>query len=555
MWLPVAQRELIVASRKSATFWLRLVAPILAIVLFIIAGAANEPPARQGKSIFTSVTIALFLYCALAGLCFTAESITTERREGTLPLLQITGLRELDLVLGKLLGNSLPGIFGFLATTPLLALPLLLGGVTDFQFLRVALILLGTLLLSLSVSTYASGASQTTGQALKHSIQTMLVILGAGVFGYALFKRHRDPIDNDLRTADFALVLILMIVIWSAGFPTGSPAALLLNVFAPLGFFRTLLGVHSFWMEMLLLSAMILYFLLSARPFTFSLFEEMPVEPTHLHRLRTRFRRADPLTDRFRHTPADFMLTLGLGIVAGFLQFVASIPYYTGRGSEMIVLSWLSFGVVVVLYFILGRRAAAFLVESRGNGMIEVLLVTPLSWQELLALHRTAFLRLAWRPVLICMVGEIAGHLLALRFAGFFGRFEFPFLFVFATVLTYVCSVYATLWCAVLRALRSKSATNAAFWSVFVVLILPASVTFFLPPQSGNFIPHVYMLVMLASAVFIAADSIVWIGSRVYLNSLGAAAPAAILGLKDPSGNPQTPRADRISRRGAPREP
>jgi len=166
MWLPVAQRELIVASRKPRTFWLRLVAPAVGLLFFFFASSPNDPPAEQGKTIFASIAISLFLYSALAGLFFTAESITVERRDATLPLLQVTGMRELDLVLGKLLGNSLLGIFGFLAAAPLLALPLLLGGITAFDVFRVFIALLGTLFLSLSIAVAASSGAPSSTQAI-----------------------------------------------------------------------------------------------------------------------------------------------------------------------------------------------------------------------------------------------------------------------------------------------------------------------------------------------------------------------------------------------------
>lgn len=530
MWLPVAQRELLAASRKPVLFWLRAAAPLLGVLFVFLAGSglASEPPAQQGRTIFISIALGLFLYSVCAGLYFTSESITSERRDGTLPLLQVTGMRELDLVLGKLLGHSLPGISGLLAVVPILSLPVVLGGVTALDLLRVALILVGTLCLSLTVAVAASSATHSSTEALKHSIFNTLAILTAGVFAYGYVRRGAKRIAREEHTANAAVLLVMGIFIWGFGLPTGSPAIMLLGVLAP---FERLLGAYSFPIECLLLAAILVYVLRSAKPFSDPEIQPFPAEPPHLHRLRARFRRLDPIGDRLAHTPLDFEFALCFGILAGFLQFILCLRLYSGGNTDFSIVMWLSFAAVVALYFILARRAASFLVESRRNGMLEVLFVTPVSWGEWLRVHRIAFLRLAWRPVGILMAGEVIGHSLALRFAGFPDRFEFGFWFLSLTVAGYVCSVFATLWFAVLRALSSKNATTAAIWTVLVVIVLPGTSLLFLGDMP-NFIPARYFQVVFSTGLFLLVHSIVWFGARVYLNSLSGNSPAAILGME-----------------------
>ncbi len=48
-------------------------------------------------------------------------------------------------VLGKLMSHSLQAFYGLLATAPILALPLLVGGVSGLEFWRVMLIIANTL--------------------------------------------------------------------------------------------------------------------------------------------------------------------------------------------------------------------------------------------------------------------------------------------------------------------------------------------------------------------------------------------------------------------------
>ena len=72
----------------------------------------------------------------------TADCLSVEKREGTLGLLFLTDLRGYDVVLGKLFSTSLRSSYGLVAGFPVLALPLLLGGVTGSAFWRVVLVLL-----------------------------------------------------------------------------------------------------------------------------------------------------------------------------------------------------------------------------------------------------------------------------------------------------------------------------------------------------------------------------------------------------------------------------
>ena len=536
MWLPVAHRELIVASRHAKGFWLRLVPPTLGLLFLFLAGPsfASAPPAGQGRTIFTFVSLALFLYCAFAGLFFTAEAITSERREGTLPLLQITGMRELDLVLGKLLGNSLSGIYGFLAATPLLTLPLLLGGITGFEIFRVTVCLLGALLLSLSISIHVSSSAASGAEALRRSFLIIAVFLGVGVFAFIHYGLRRKVLNREKwtenldQTGERAVLAFIFFVVWGLGLPSGSPMVMLFESLTP---WRRILGEYGFWVESVLLIGMGVYFLLTARPFSLGAVDkapailESPVAPPK--RLPSRLR-PDPIAARFSHSPTDRMLVLGLGIIGGFFQFVGNLPLYAGVDNGTFIFSWLSFGAAVVLYFVIARRAADFLVQSRRSGMLEVLLVAPLPWKEILIRHRSAFFQLAWRAVAIFMVAEIISHLVALKFAQVSNLPRLSLFYVVAAVLTYVCSIYATLWCAIRFALRSRSATHAAVWTVLLVLVIPAALGFLLPFKLANPVAEIFYGTMISSGIFIVANTIVWIICHAQLKRMGGRSPAEI---------------------------
>ena len=155
---PILERELRVWARRRVTYWGRFAVGaggILACAFPLLWSEAFFPPAATGRIPFDGLVGAAFLLCCAACL-LTADSISSERRDGTLGLLLLTRVRHLDLLAGKLASSGLASVFGLLAFMPLLALPLLTGGVTGGEAARKALALLDTLFLALSIGLWAS---------------------------------------------------------------------------------------------------------------------------------------------------------------------------------------------------------------------------------------------------------------------------------------------------------------------------------------------------------------------------------------------------------------
>ncbi len=98
-----------------------------------------------GPETFIALIVAAFLLCCCACLV-TADVVGLERREGTLGLLLLTRVNALDLLCGKLGGSGLTGFCALAAFSPLLAVPLLGGGVTGGEAFRcgVALVNIGS---------------------------------------------------------------------------------------------------------------------------------------------------------------------------------------------------------------------------------------------------------------------------------------------------------------------------------------------------------------------------------------------------------------------------
>ncbi len=158
-FLPVVARELRVAARRPGTHWNRLLAAVFALLIallstyttFIVSGIP-EP----GFFLFLSLAWLEFLFCVLAGPRLTADTISEERREGTLGLLFLTDLKGYDIVLGKLVASSINGVYSLLSVVPILGISLLLGGVSGRQFGLTVLVLLNTLFCSLALGCWVS---------------------------------------------------------------------------------------------------------------------------------------------------------------------------------------------------------------------------------------------------------------------------------------------------------------------------------------------------------------------------------------------------------------
>ncbi len=179
--LSIVARELRVASRKRNTYLGRVVAALVPIAMaaFWVPVFAGQYNVSQGKLLFAGLSVLLFGYCLLAGAHVTADCLSSEKREGTIGLLFLTDLRGYDVILGKLVSRSLSAFYGLLATVPVLALAILLGGVTLGELSRMALLFLNTLFLSLAAGVFVSALSRNERRAMFATVCVMLLALFA----------------------------------------------------------------------------------------------------------------------------------------------------------------------------------------------------------------------------------------------------------------------------------------------------------------------------------------------------------------------------------------
>jgi hypothetical protein len=192
-FLPIVGRELRVAARRGGTFWTRTLVALVAIGIGVFFYLANieAPSSFISHRIFFGLLVLGILFCLFAGRRFTADCLSEEKRGGTLGLLFLTDLKGYDIVLGKLAATSLSGFYSLFAVFPVLAVPILIGGITHSEFWRAVLVLANTFLFSLAVGIFVSSLSWDARRAMGANLLLMLLIIGipgacAGLIAYFL---------------------------------------------------------------------------------------------------------------------------------------------------------------------------------------------------------------------------------------------------------------------------------------------------------------------------------------------------------------------------------
>jgi ABC-type transport system involved in multi-copper enzyme maturation permease subunit len=190
-FLPIVTRELGVAARKRSTFWLRIAAALVAVVIgvgcLMLTKVGLFGTSSLGHVLFGVLTWISVAAALSAGLFFTSDCLSEEKREGTLGFLFLTDLKGYDVAGGKLLATSMRGFYALLAVLPILAVTLLMGGVAGAQFWKTSLALFNALFCSLAVGLFVSAISRDSQKALGATLALLLLFIFGGPLGDAIF--------------------------------------------------------------------------------------------------------------------------------------------------------------------------------------------------------------------------------------------------------------------------------------------------------------------------------------------------------------------------------
>jgi len=175
----VIGRELRVAARQPFTYWLRTagVAALLVVCGYAVLTRTSE---IKGAEFFSFIHLVLFIAIWVVVPLLTADCISSERREGTLPLLFLTRLTARQIVAAKGAAQSFRALTLWGAALPVAAIAFLIGGVTWKEAVISACINLSSILFALSAGLVASSLCRRWGRAL--GLATALSVLFLFVF-------------------------------------------------------------------------------------------------------------------------------------------------------------------------------------------------------------------------------------------------------------------------------------------------------------------------------------------------------------------------------------
>lgn len=160
----IAVRELRTHARQGATYRQRTASGLVAaaiVTVMLVIGTLFSSMRTMGPTMFQTLAWLGFVFCLVEGLRGTVDSLSSEKREGTLGLLFLTELSGFDVVAGKFVVHSTASFYRLVAALPALAIPFVIGGVTSGEFWRMMLALLNTLFFSLSLGLLISACGRS----------------------------------------------------------------------------------------------------------------------------------------------------------------------------------------------------------------------------------------------------------------------------------------------------------------------------------------------------------------------------------------------------------
>jgi hypothetical protein len=423
----------------------------------------------MGDALFGTLTWLALLVALSAGLFFTADCLSEEKREGTLGFLFLTDLRGYDVVGGKLLATSLRVTYGLLAVLPILAVTFLLGAVSGAHYWKTALALLNALFCSLAAGLMVSALSRDSQRALGATVLLLLLLVLGGLAA--------DGLYSEVKHRAFKPLLSLAspgYVFGVAGAWGRNPYWLALGLNQVIGW--TMLGVaclvvpHS-WQEK------------RHRPKVSRLGYWWKYGGARRRRaLRRKLLERNPVQwlacrERWQANGIWVLALLVAGLLVGFV---------VGKAPEEVWNSWgsLSWVLVGLLYLWIASQASRFYIEARQSGFLELLLVAPPTVKEVVQGHWRALLRMFGVPVALLLLAELAGGCLAYGAAwGNAGPQEWRHLLAFVTAaastLGTLASLLALAWFGMWMGMTSRKASLATLKTLLFVKVIPFLVIYF----------------------------------------------------------------------------
>jgi ABC-type transport system involved in multi-copper enzyme maturation permease subunit len=441
MW-PVLIRELRVAGRNLWNNWYR----VMAAGAVLLIGLCTElfDTRSDGRQLFTMIHQVLFCIIWIFVPLATADCISKERREGTLGLLFLTPLRASEVVVAKCLAQAGRAASMWLAAVPVLTLAFLMGGITKWE-------------VALSVLIHFS---------------SLFCALAAGIAVSSYFTEWSRVMVAAIFASALVLVVYVLAQSWVASF-SGGPFA---------DGFRFLLdwdrgnpSLYPKWVAWMLLPCALSIALLvsvvtltglivsrrinteSSTPSRFASFSAKIIFPA-LYRSWSRKRLLEnPVGWLEQRTWTARALQWGWVaiMIAVYSVIAARLDDWLYELAEIHrVLGW---GLLAAL----GLTAAGSLRRERENGMLSLLLITPLT-PDKIVLGRIKGLwgQIRWATALF-----VGGWIYLQGFSRGYSDYFWMLFFTVSYLTLPVTALFCSLW--------RKSYFAAVLWTLFLGLMYP----------------------------------------------------------------------------------
>ena len=461
-FLPIVERELRERARWRSTYWVRGSAAFLAagISAFILMFITAATPGAEGKLALEILAWLAFPFAVLEGLRNTADSLSQEKREGTLGLLFLTDLKGFDVVLGKFFASSLTSFYALIAIIPALAIPVLLGGVTGADFWRLVLSLMNALFFSLTAGTFVSSISREERRAW---------------------------------SGTFALIGLFMIAIPALAYTFKIRSLAGLSGFTAFYLYaesRYLTAPDLFW-KSLWIPHLISWVWLGLASFLLprvwqqsgaQKVQRRRREPAEARQSRNELLAINPvwwMTSRNTHQRKWLWAIITCFCALGVIAWITS---YQSTGAL-----WVIFGCAAALHMGLAVwvafEACSSFAEARSTGAMELLLSTPLHVRQILRGQHLAIRELFLLPVLLLFAVEVclaAAQIFVWSQSSGGGVLSVMVVLMLGfCIVWFALDLFAVAEVGMWFGLRSQKPTQALTKTVLYVLVLPLLVVAF----------------------------------------------------------------------------
>lgn len=475
--LPVVERELRTSARQPFTYTLRILGVGALLGVSVFFGFAEGFAQDSGGRLFAWQHTTLFVTIWVLVPFLAADAVSRERREGTLVLLALTPLSSLDVVLAKAFANGLRAFSLWLVVLPVLAISVMVGGVSWLDGVASVLVNFTSLGLALASGLLASSLSRVFTRALVLAVALASVSFMGFLFGAAFLKAvavHAVGAglhwDAGMDTMFHGLSFVLNYdQIWSQVTTPPARASLLWGLVILTAVFLFLANV------LVRIAARIVRRSWRGEPGSRlgTWFETHLCRPVFFTGLLKRWMRRELL-----HNPLSWLeqrTWSGRLVLWSWLAVVASIYsyfllnyslFFRGFGAMQVFLSWL-------LVLSIAASAAGSFRRERDSGVLELLLVAPLSeWQLIGGRLRALWMRFMPSAVLLCGIWVYVGAFMPAPLNPSSPSLVYPvFLFVVAFLCLPVVGLYFSL--------AVPSFISAFLRTLGLTMIIPVAATVF----------------------------------------------------------------------------